>query len=220
MDQIELDVTSREILGKKVRHLRRQGITPVHLFGHNVESAALQGETAQLHGVLARAGKTRIVNLRIDKAKKPRNVLVREVQSDPITSELLHVDFYQVSATEKIKVEVPIVLVGEAPALKLKENMLVQELTTLTVECLPAKIPASVEVDISPLSEPEQMIRVADIELDKEITILSDPERVVAGISFRPEEKVEEVVVEEEEVVVEEAEAKAAPLPEEEPKEE
>jgi large subunit ribosomal protein L25 len=219
MDQIELKVTHRETLGKKVRFLRRQGITPVHIFGHGIESLALQCDTTKLQRTLAEAGKTRLVSFKLASEKRPRNAVVREVQTEPRTGTLLHVDFYQVKMEEKVKVEVPIVLVGEAPALKLKENMLIQELTTLTVECLPAKIPASVEVDISPLSEPEQMIRVADIELDKEITILSDPERVVAGISFRPEEKVEEVVVVEEEVV-EEAEAKAAPLPEEEAKEE
>ena len=88
MDQVELQAASREILGKEVRHLRRQGITPVHLFGHNVKSVALQCETAQLRRVLTQAGKTRIINLRLDKGKKPRNVLVREVQIAPFGTNL------------------------------------------------------------------------------------------------------------------------------------
>lgn len=216
MDQIELQATNREILGRKVRFLRRQGIIPVHLFGHNVESLALQCEAVQLQRVLAQAGKTRLINLKLDKAKRPRNVVVREIHRDPLNGELLHVDFYQVRMAEKIKVEIPIVLIGEAPALKSKDNTLFQELSNLTIECLPDQIPASVEVDLSSLTEAEQSIRVKDVILDKEITVLSDPELVVAKISARPrvEEVVEEVVAEEVAEVAEEA-----PSPEEETKE-
>jgi len=220
MEQIELQAAAREILGKKVRFLRRQGIIPVHLFGHGVESVALQCDTAQLQQVMAQAGKTKIISLRLDKAKKPRNVMVREIQRNPQTGELLHVDFYQVRMEEKIQVEVPIVLVGEAPALKSKENMLAQELYSLTIECLPGQIPASIELDLSSLTEVEQAIQVKDITLGEGVTVLNDPEHMVVKISLRPVEKVEEVV---EEAVVEEAVAEAperAPLPEEEPKEE
>lgn len=215
MNQVELQATSREILGKKVRHLRRQGITPVHLFGHNVKSVALQCETAQLQRVLTQAGKTRIINLRLDKVKKPRNVLVREVQIAPCTDELLHVDFYQVSAAEKIRVQVPIVLVGEAPALRFKENMLVWELDSLTIECLPDEIPASIELDLGSLTEAEQAIRVKDIILGEAVKVSDSPERVVARITFKPVEKVEAVAAEEA------AEApEVTPSPVEEPREE
>jgi len=213
MEQIELQATTREMFGKKVRFLRRQGIIPIHLFGHNVESVALQCDAAQLQRVLAQAGKTRLINLKLDRAKRPRNVVVREVQRDLRTGGLLHVDFYQLRMAEKIKVDVPIVLVGEAPALKSKENTLSQELNSLTVECLPKQIPANVGVDLSPLTEAGQAIRVKDLVLDEEVTILSNPEVLVVKVSLRPREKVVE------EVVAEEA-AEAALLPEEESKEE
>jgi len=211
MAEIQLAVTTREILGKKVRFLRRQGITPVHLFGHNVESVALQCDTAQLERVLAQAGRTRLVGLRLDKATKLRNVLVREVQRNPPTGELLHVDFYQVRRAEKVSVEIPIALVGEAPALRFKENLLTRELNSLTIECLPDKIPASVELDISSLSEAAQAIRVKDIRLDKGLTVLNDPEQIVVKISALAVERAEEAVAEEE---------AATPSPEEESKEE
>lgn len=217
MDQIELEITEREVLGKKVRFLRRQGITPVHLFGHGIESRALQCDTAKLQQVLTEAGEAKVISLKLDNEKRPRSVLVREVQVDSLKGGLLHVDFYQVKMTEEVKVEVPITLVGEAPALKLRANMLMQELDTLTVECLPAKIPASVELDISSLTEAEQMVRVKDIELEKGVTILNDPELVVVKISSRPVE-----VVAEREVTEEAVEApEAAPPPEKKaPKEE
>ena len=210
MDQLELKVANREILGKKVRFLRRQYVTPVHLFGHAIKSVALQCDTAKLQHVLAQAGQTRLVNLKLDNEKSPRTVLVREVQREPLTRELLHVDFYQVKMEEKIRIEIPIVLVGEAPVLKLKGNTLTQELNTLTVESFPAKIPASIELDVSSLTEPEQAVRVKDIELDEEITIVNDQELVVVKASSRPVEKIEEAV----EI------PEAAPLPEEQTKEE
>lgn len=206
MDQIELEVTNREILGKKVRFLRRQGITPVHLFGHGIQSMTLQCNTDRLQWVLAEAGKTRLLSLKLDSEKRPRAAVVREVQAEPRTGELFHVDFYQVEMAEQVKIEVPIVVVGEAPVLKSKENTLVQELDTLTVECLPAKIPPSIEVDVSAIAEADEVVRVKDIELDEEVTVLSDPELVLVRVSSRPIEKLEEVAVEEEVAPVEAAE--------------
>jgi len=205
MDKIELKVANREILGKKVKHLRRQGITPVHVFGHGIESLALQCEAKELERVLGQAGQTRLINLRLAKEKKPRTVVVREFDRDWRKGELVHVDFYQVRMEEKIRVEVPVVLLGEAPALKFKEYLLDHELGAFTVECLPAKIPSSIEVDISSLAELDQTIRVKDVPVDKDITVLNSPDLVVAKISMRHVEKVEEEVVEEE--VAAEAEA-------------
>jgi len=216
MDKIELQADPREILGKKVRFLRRQGITPVHLFGPNIESMALQCDTTQLQHVLAQTGKTGLISLKLDKAKKPRNVMAREIQREPRTRELIHVDFYQVSMAEKIRVDVPIVTVGEAPALKLKDNFLAQELNSLTVECLPDEIPNKVELDLGSLTDAEQTIRVKDISLDEGITVLNALEQLVVRISVRRVEK----VVEEEKVEVEAEAAEApeeAPLPEKEP---
>jgi len=217
MEQIELKVTNREILGKKVRFLRRQGITPTHIFGHGIKSLAVQCDTTELKRVMAEAGKTRLINLKLDSEKRPRTAVIREVQIEPRTGQSLHVDFYQVKMEEKVKVEVPIVLVGEAPALKSKDNMLLHELNTLEIDCLPAKIPNSIELDITSLTEPEQAIRVEDIELDKEITVLNEPEQIVARISLRHVEVVEEEAVVEEEVI--EAPAEAL-LPEKETEEE
>ncbi len=213
MDKIELKVANRAILGKKVKHLRRQGITPVHVFGHGIDSLALQCDTRELERVLGQAGQTRLINLKLAKEKKARTVVVREFDRDWRKGQLVHVDFYQVKMEEKIRLEVPVVLLGEAPALKSKDHMLDHELATFTVECLPAKIPDSIEVDISSLTELDQAIRVKDITLDKDITVLNSPDLVVAKISFRTVEKVEEKPVEE--VVEAEAAEEAAEAPEE-----
>ena len=196
MEEIELSANTRKVLGKKVRFLRRDGNTPVHVFGHNVASEALQCDTAELRRVLTQAGRTGLISLKIDNTRLPRNVVVREVQKEPRRGTLLHVDFYQVRMTEKIRVEVPIVPVGEAPALKEKNNFLAQELNNLTIECLPNQIPNDVELDVSSLTEADQAMHVADITLDEGITILNGLGQMVLKISARRLEKVVEEEVE------------------------
>jgi large subunit ribosomal protein L25 len=109
--------------------------------------------------------------------------MTREIQKDAITGELIHVDFYQVRMGEKIKVEVPITLVGEAPALRMKENFLVHELDTLEIECLPNEIPTHIDLDVSSLEHTDQALHVSDIVLGKNITIFSHPEQVIVKIS-------------------------------------
>ena len=195
---MDLTAHTREIRGKKVKTLRRQGITPVHVFGHGIEPEALQCDTIDLQKVLAQAGSTGIVGLKIDKSRKKRNVMIREVQKEPRSGQLLHVDFYQIRMEEKLKVDVPIILTGEAPALKLKENFLSHELDSLSVECLPDDIPNHIEVDVSILEEADQSIYVEDIVLGKEITVLNNPDQLVAKINIRHVER---------EIEVEEAEA-------------
>ncbi len=207
------------VLGKKTRFLRRQGITPAHLYGHNVQSVALQCDTDTLQDLIAHAGRTRLINLVID-GEKPKSVFVREIQRDVISRELLHVDFYQVKRTEKIAVDVPIVLVGEAPAMKFKGRMIVRGINSLSVECLPTDVPPQIEIDITQLEEAEQAVQVKDIVLNPEITVHADPEQLVVKISeVAVKEEVEEVpaVEEEEEAVAEEA--AGAPAGEEKPEE-
>src|SRR4030042_3354476 len=217
---MELKATTREVVGKKVRLLRREGIIPVHLFGHGIESAALQCDAAELQRIMAEAGKTRLIGLKLDKAKNPRNVLLRETQRDPRTGKLLHVDFYQVRMEERMKVEVPIVLIGEAPALKAKGTMLMQELKSLDIECLPEEIPNSVELDLSILTKAEQAIHVKDIVLGKGISVFNDPDHIVVRISVLPTEKVEVEEKVEEVTTAPEAVSEAGHLPKKESKEE
>ncbi len=213
-DTLKLKASNREIMRKKTRFLRRQGITPVHLFGHSLKSQALQCDTTELQHIIAQAGMTRPLSLEIDEEKRPRNVIIREVQRDPISWQVFHVDFYQMRKGEKIKIEVPIVLVGEAPAMKGKGRMLTHGITSLSIDCMPDNIPAQIEVDISQLEEAEQAIHVKDIALDPEITVHADPEQMVAKISEAlVREVVEEVPAEEGEVVAEVA-PEAAPAAE------
>lgn len=217
MAKLELQANTRNVLGKKVRFLRREGVTPVHLFGHGIQSETIQCNTLELQQTLLYAGKTRLIELSIDGDSEPRNVMVREVQRDPLRGNLIHVDLYQVRMTEKMKVEVPVVLIGEAPALKLKEKMLERDVSRLNIECLPGEVPSSIEVDLSALVDGEHPIRVKDLKLGAQITILDDPEVVLARVVSRQVEEEVTVVKPAAEVPAEEAAAAAA---EEKPKEE
>lgn len=216
MEKIELQVNNREVLGKGVKTLRKQGIVPVHLFGHGLKSLALQVETVKLERSLAQAGENRLINLTVKNEKKVRPVLVRETQRDALTGKLLHVDLYQVKMAEKMKVKVPIILVGESLAMGTKDNTLIRPLDELAVECLPAKIPAHIDVDISSLTTHGQTIRVKDITSSPDVIILNDPEEVIVTVVRRFEEKVVEKVVAEAPVAPSEEAAKV----EEQPKQE
>jgi large subunit ribosomal protein L25 len=199
MEELKLNASKRDVLGKRNRFLRRQGITPAHIFGHSIESQSLQCDTVELIKILAHAGETRVISLKIEGDKEPKSVFVREIQRDALGKHLLHVDFYQVKKGEKMQVDVPIVLVGEAPALKTKGRMLAHGITELSIECLPEKVPPQIEVDISILEDVEQPINVKDIVLDPDITVHADPEQLIVKVS-EVQLKAEEEEVEAEEV--------------------
>ena len=199
MDSLTLSASERDILGKKTRFLRRQGITPTHLFGHNLKSLSLQCDTAELQRIITRAQATRLINLEIEGEKQPRSIIIREIQRAEPGGQLLHVDFYQVRKTEKITIDVPIVLVGEAPALKEKGRLLTLGVTSLSIECLPAKLPSRIEVDLSSLEGLEQTIRIRDLIISPGITVITDPDQLVVKVSQAVVERVEEVVAKAEE---------------------
>jgi large subunit ribosomal protein L25 len=197
MTDLNIKASKREVLGKKARFMRREGTTPAHLFGHGIDSLSLQCDTATLQRIIARAGMTRLITLDVEGHKESRSVFIKEIQREPCSGELLHVDFYQVKRTQKIKVDVPIVLIGEAPAMKEKGRTLTHSLTSLSVESLPDKLPPQIDVDLSPLEEVEDAIFVRDIALGPDVAVITDPDQMVARVS-------EAKVIEEEVIAAEE----------------
>ncbi|MFC2045659.1 50S ribosomal protein L25 [Chloroflexota bacterium] len=192
MDGLTLQASKREILGKKTRFLRRQGLTPAHLFGHGVKSLALQCDTGALQKIITQAGTTRLISLGIEGEKQSKSVFIREVQREAHTGALTHVDLYQVRMKEKIKADIPIVLVGTAPAMKEKGRVLNHGVTHLSIECLPDKLPPQIEVDLSPLQDLDRAIHVRDIDLGSDITVFTDPEQMVVKVGEVYIERVEE----------------------------
>ena len=195
MEKLELEVSKREITGKKVRFLRRQGIVPANLYGHGIDSVPLQVDAKHLKEILAKAGKTDLVSLKVADSKTPKKIIVREVQRNPLTDEFLHVDLYHVKMTEKIKTDVPLAFVGEAPVLKSnKEASLLRLINSLPIEAMPDDLPHNFEVDLSGLEETSQAIYVKDIHIGDGITLLGDPEQMVVKITELRREAVIEAV--------------------------
>lgn len=196
--QIELAVAPRSILGKKVKTLRREGITPANIYGHGIPSQAVQVLTPDLTRTIRVAGRNTMLQLHVEGEKKQRPVFMRTVQRNPITDEFLHVDFYQVSLKEKIRIEVPLVIVGEAPAVSDYQGILLQSVNVVTMEGLPGDLPPLLEVDVSGLEEIDDAVHLKDLEVSPDVTVLAEPELVVAKVAApRLIEEVEEEVEEE-----------------------
>ena len=116
MRRLELEVLKREIKGKKVRFLRRGGLIPCNIYGHGIESMPVQVDVRELKPRSREGRRHRFISIKMDGAESPAKVIIRDVQRNPLTGEPTHVDFYQVRMTEKLKAEVPLVFIGEAPA--------------------------------------------------------------------------------------------------------
>jgi len=180
--QAELKVNTRDIKGKKVKSLRREGIIPINLYGPKMESVSLQAETSVLRHLISKVGRNALISLKIEGDKKTKQVMLRDVQRDALNGKLLHVDLFQVDMSHKLRVDVPITFVGESSAAKSKHGMLIETLTSLHIEALPADIPQHIEVDISVLTEMGQAIHVRDLKPDSKVVVLNEPDQVIAKI--------------------------------------
>lgn len=182
MESETLALSQRSVLGKKVKRLRRQDITPVHMYGSGIEAQALQGDGAALRRLLPRVGTNIPVSVQVEGSDAENICFVREVQRHPVTEDVLHIDFIRVDVTQTISAEVPITLTGVAPATQ-QGGTLLQPLTTLLVEALPMNIPASIEADVSGLDDFEKSIVVSDIAVAANVTVLTDSDEFVARVS-------------------------------------
>lgn len=178
MDTLELAVDVRKALGKKARFLRREGITPANIYGRNLDSVALQLQSADLIHALTEAGRNAVLAVKVNGEKKPRSAVIRNVQRHPVTDHIVHVDFLQVDITRAITSEVPVILIGESPLPK-TSTVISQTLSAIQVSGLPMDIPSSVEADISVLVEVDQSIHVSDLRLPQGVEVLTDADQMV-----------------------------------------
>ncbi len=194
-DRITLKLQLREALGKKVKALRRAGITPVHLYGTGTSPRSLQCQSHELVKVLTRAGGNTPVSITIDGEGDEHLAFVREIQWNPIRGDLFHVDFLRTEATQLVSAEVPVALIGDSPGARQISGTVVQQLRTISVEALPLDMPQDIQIDLSVLTEPDGVIRAGDIPMPANATLLTDADEVIARIEAA---RVEEVRVAEE----------------------
>lgn len=181
MEALELKAEPREIKGRAVKHLRHQGLVPVILYGKDVESTPLQVEERALEKVLEVAGTHQLIALQVNN-QRPQLTLARDIQRDVIRRNYLHVDFYAVKMDQKVVAQVPLHLIGESPAVEEQGGVLTQGLDEIEIECLPADLISSIEVSVETLKELNDTIIVADLVVPDNITILSEPESMVAKV--------------------------------------
>jgi len=194
MEAILLDAELRNVTGKAVRHMRREGYVPAVVYGHRTAPVSLQVPERALHQALRVAGTNRLITLQVSGEETPKMVLVRELQRDALSHAMLHVDFYEVVMTEKITAEVPIVLLGESKLVKGGGGLLFQGLDAIEVECLPGDLPQHAEIDLSNLVEIDQAVYVRDLKLGDAVKVMTDLNEVVVKILPPQAEEVEEVV--------------------------
>ena len=184
MDRISLDASEREVLGKKVKLLRNEGKLPGHVYGKGLPTEHVSVDTKTFLATFRISGETGLVDLKIG-AEKVRPVLIRGVQYDAQTGHPLHVDFYQVNLKTKVKVPVPIELIGEEPEkVHLGEAIVLQTLSEIEVEALPTDLIEKIEVNISSLKEIDDAITVGDLSFDREkLTVSAPDEEVVVKLA-------------------------------------
>lgn len=199
---VSLEAAHRSDKGKGVaRKLRADGRVPGVYYGRGEESIALTVALKDLYHVLESAdGSNVIVDLKLTGAAvKDRKALIREIQRDPVAGTLLHLDLQHISLTERITVEVPIVLLGTPAGVKDGGGILEHLLREVEVECLPTDIPAKLEIDVSALQIGDSL-HVSDLKLDHG-EILTEATRAIAAVV--PPTVLEEVKPAEEGVAVE-----------------
>jgi large subunit ribosomal protein L25 len=196
MDRNVLEANERTVIGKQVRGLRGRGRLPAVMYGKGTEPKPLDLDSVEVSKVLARSGAATLIDLQVN--GETHTVLIRDVQRNPIKRDLLHVDFLKVDMDVAITTQVPVELVGQAPAVQELGGILFTGMTEIEVEALPSDLPDRVVVELDGLTEIEDAITVGDLFLGKGVTVLIDPDEVIAKVIYQEEEILEEEEEEEE----------------------
>ncbi len=192
MAQIEMNAEPRTVVGKQVRSLRKDGLLPVVLYGPGVESRALQVGMVEAETIVRDAGTSHLIALKIAGDEQSVPVLVRGLQRNALRRELTHIDLYQVQMTKVIHVEVPIVLIGESPVIARGDGVLLQGMQTVEIECLPGDLIDAIEINLGQLTQIDQQVTIANLQVPETVRILSDADSMVLRVSAVEEGKVEE----------------------------
>jgi large subunit ribosomal protein L25 len=187
MDQMILKAEPRSVTGKKVGRLRRAGLLPAVVYGPDSQPVAIQLNAREATRVIRRIVGTQLVELVVD--GQSREVLVHELQRDPIRGDYLHVDFYAPDMSRPFRVAIPILLTGSSFAVTGHSGVLVRGITDLAIECLPSDLIPSISVDIGAIKEIGQAIFVRDVQVPDTVKVLSDPDEMVARVTYQAKEE-------------------------------
>lgn len=193
MTTFELNATTRTVFGRKTKQLRNKGIIPANIFGKKIKSVAIELEKSTLLDTIRKAGETGLIHLKIKGDDKIHPVLVSGYAQDPVSDEMLHVDFHEVDLKQKTTATVPLKTIGESEAVK-GGMVLATMKNELEVEALPTDLPEFIEVDISGLTEVGASIHAKDLKFDRsKVTIEIGDDELIATIQEPAKEEVVEV---------------------------
>lgn len=186
MEKVVLKATKRDVVGKQVKAMRREGKLPAVIYGRHLEPLSISLEAHSAGLALAKVTASSLVTIDVDGTEYP--ALVRERQRDYIKGNLTHVDFLAVDLNEKLRTSVGLAFVGVSPAVKDYNGVLVHNLERLEVECLPGDLPERITVDIAMLKQIGDIIRVRDLNISDKVRILADEDEPVAVVTITKEE--------------------------------
>ena len=176
-----LRATRRTVTGKKVAQLRRDGHLPAVVFGRDVVSDSLTLDAKEFETLRRHAGATTLIDLAID-GQKASPVLVHEIQHHPVTRRPLHVDLYLVRMTEELTLDVPLVADGASVAVVEQGGTLLHAIDHVRVKALPDHLPSAIHYSIEPLVTFDDVLRVSDLVVPEDVTLLTDPTEIVAKV--------------------------------------
>jgi large subunit ribosomal protein L25 len=171
----------REVIGKKVAVLRRQGRLPAVVFGRGISSENVSLDAHDFEVLRRKAGQNALIDLSVD-GKKARPVLVHGVQVHPVHRRPLHVDLFLVRMTEELIVDVPLVATGTSTAVENLNGTLLHPIESVRIRALPDHLPQSIEYSIDGLVDFDAVVKVADLTIPDDVALLTDPEEVVAKV--------------------------------------
>jgi large subunit ribosomal protein L25 len=206
-EKLTLAAEKREVLGKHVKQLRKQGSVPANIYGPDITSMSITVNGKELTSAYKTARETGIVYISLDKETVP--TLIKNMQRHPVSHDILHVDFRKIDLKQKIETTVPIEVVGESTAVNQLGGVLLTQNDHLLVEALPEDIPQTIQVDISAITELGQDIKVSDLKVSGGFVIKNEPETVIVSVIAHKEESVTPETTAEAPEVIGEAEAAA-----------
>jgi large subunit ribosomal protein L25 len=181
MKSMTLEASARNALGRRAKTVRREQLIPAVMYGHGVETQSISVPFQAFRKVLTEAGTSSLVDVVVDGAA-PVKAIIKDIQMNPLTMSPIHVDFHQVNMKEKMTANVPLSFIGDAGAVKALGGTLVKSLDHIEVECLPADLPHEIQVDISTLATFDDKITIGGLKLPAGVTILNEPEAMVAFV--------------------------------------
>ena len=181
----------RKKLKRGLNSLRKKGRIPAVLYGRKVKSVPLEVDYKDFEKIFREVGESSLISLKIEDEKKTYQVLIHDIQKDPISGKFIHVDFYHPSLTQKTEAVIPLKFVGESEAVKNLGGTLVKSILEVEVKALPQDLPHEIEVDISKIKTFDDHIKIADIKVPSKVEILREKDEIVASVVAPEEEEVE-----------------------------